>query len=208
MPLESWLAFSAATIVLLVVPGPTLLIVIGYSIAHGRRVHLPLVAAVALGDSTALVLSLLGLGTVLAASAMAFSVLKWAGGLYLLYLAWRMLRSGISVPPDIPEQATKSAWGIFAHTYAVTALNPKGIVFFVAFMPQFLDGARPAALQLAVMGSTFVLLASCNAALYARFASTAQRAFASPRAQRRFNLAGALLLGSAGVWALIARRTG
>ena len=78
MPFELWLAFVAASAVLLIIPGPTILTVISYSMSHGRRANVPLVAAVALGDSTALVVSLLGLGTLLAASAFWFNAVKWA----------------------------------------------------------------------------------------------------------------------------------
>ena len=92
MPVELWLAFVAASAVLLIIPGPTILTVISYSMSHGRRANVPLVAAVALGDSTALVVSLLGLGALLAASAFWFTVVKWAGGLYLLYLVIKLLR--------------------------------------------------------------------------------------------------------------------
>jgi threonine/homoserine/homoserine lactone efflux protein len=95
-PLESWLAFAAASAVLLVIPGPTILTVISYSLTHGRRAAIPLVTAVALGDSTALAFSLLGLGSVLAASAMAFSVVKVAGGAYLIYLGIKMIRTGLA----------------------------------------------------------------------------------------------------------------
>ena len=80
MTIESWLAFVAASAVLLIIPGPTILTVISYSMAQGRRAKLPLVAAVALGDSTALVVSLLGLGALLASSAFWFTVVKWVGG--------------------------------------------------------------------------------------------------------------------------------
>ena len=93
---ELWLAFVAASVVVLAIPGPTILTVISYSLASGRRANLPLVAAVALGDSTALAMSLLGLGAVLATSAFWFTVIKWAGGLYLLYLGIKMLRAGAS----------------------------------------------------------------------------------------------------------------
>src|SRR5690349_11257414 len=96
MPIENWLAFVAASAVLLVIPGPTILTVISYSMAHGRRANVPLIAAVALGDSTALVVSLLGLGALLAASAFWFTVIKFAGGLYLLVLGIKLLRAGIS----------------------------------------------------------------------------------------------------------------
>src|SRR5438128_10856161 len=96
MPIELWLTFVAASAVLLIIPGPTILTVVSYSMAHGRRANVPLVAAVALGDSTALVVSLLGLGALLATSAFWFTAVKWAGGLYLVYLGVKRLRAGVS----------------------------------------------------------------------------------------------------------------
>lgn len=208
MTLETWLAFTAATIVLLVIPGPTILTVISYSITHGRRANLPLVVAVALGDSTALFLSLVGLGAVLATSALLFTLVKWAGGLYLIYLGVRMLRGG-AVVADAAEAAPvlASRWKLFVNTYTVTALNPKGIIFFVAFLPQFLRPDGNLRLQLWTFAVTFVVLAAINAGLYAVFAASARRLLASARAQRRFNRVGGCLLAGAGVWALLARRT-
>lgn len=212
MPLEIWFAFVAACSVMLVIPGPTILTVISYSMAHGRRANVPLVAAVALGDSTALAVSLLGLGSLLAASAFWFTVVKWAGGLYLLYLAAKMLRAGLRAPggaalaDTAAPKAPGSRWRLFANTYLVTALNPKGIVFFVAFLPQFIRPGAPITQQLWILAATFVTLATVNATAYAVFASAAGRLLASPRAQRRFHLAGGSLLGAAGIWALMARR--
>jgi threonine/homoserine/homoserine lactone efflux protein len=206
MPFELWLTFVAASAVLLVIPGPVILTVISYSMAHGRRANIPLVAAVALGDSTSLVFSLLGLGALLATSAVWFWVLKTLGGLYLLFLGIRLLRSGIT-PAEAPTEAPAlSAWRLFANTYFVTALNPKGMVFFVAFLPQFLDPHAPATPQLWILGATFVVMATFNATLYALFAGSARRLLASPRAQRGFHLAGGSLLSAAGIWALVARR--
>ena len=206
MPIELWLAFVAASAVLLIIPGPTILTVISYSMAHGRRANVPLVAAVALGDSTALVVSLLGLGALLATSAFWFTAVKWAGGLYLLYLGVKLLRAGISSSELITPAAPRSRWRLFANTYLVTALNPKGIVFFVAFLPQFIDPSAGVTQQLWVLAVTFVTMATLNASLYAVFAASARKLLASPRAQRRFNLAGGSLLGAAGVWALLAKR--
>lgn len=206
MAVELWLAFVAASAILLIIPGPTILTVISYSVAHGRRANVPLVAAVALGDATALVLSLLGLGALLATSAFWFTVIKWAGGLYLVYLGIKLLRAGISPPEIAAPAAPGSRWRLFANTYAVTALNPKGMIFFVAFLPQFLDQTADVRPQLWLLSVTFVVLASINATLYAVFAATARRMLASPRAQRRFNFAGGSLLSAAGVWALLARR--
>lgn len=206
MSLQLWLAFVTASAVLLIIPGPTILTVISYSLAHGKRANVPLVAAVALGDSTALVVSLLGLGALLATSAFWFTAIKWVGGLYLLYLGIKLLRAGISPAVVAAPAAPGSRWKLFANTYLVTALNPKGIVFFVAFLPQFLDPRAGVTQQLWVLALTFVAMAALNATLYAVFAGSARRLLASPRAQQRFNFAGGSLLSAAGVWAFLARR--
>ena len=206
MSVELWLAFVAASAVLLIIPGPTILTVISYSMTHGRRANLPLVAAVTLGDSTALGVSLLGLGALLATSAFWFTVVKWAGGLYLLYLGVKLLRAGVSSAELTAPAAPKSRWRLFANTYLVTALNPKGIVFFVAFLPQFINPGAGVTRQLWILAVTFVVMATINAGLYAAFAASARKLLASPQARRRFNLSGGSLLSAAGVWALLAKR--
>lgn len=205
MSIDHWSAFVAASVVLLIIPGPTILTVISYSVVHGRRANVSLVAAVALGDSTALVVSLLGLGALLATSAFWFTVVKGVGGLYLLYLAIKLLRAGISSMPLSMPEAPGSRWRLFANTYLVTALNPKGIVFFVAFLPQFITPGVNVERQLWVLAITFVILATLNATLYAIFATSARRLLSSPKAQRRFNVAGGSLLSVAGAWALLAK---
>jgi threonine/homoserine/homoserine lactone efflux protein len=204
--IELWLAFVAASAVLLIIPGPTILTVISYSISHGQRANVPLIAAVALGDSTALLVSLLGLGALLTTSAFWFTAVKWAGGLYLLYLGVRRLRVGMSsietTAPNIPVSRGK----LFVNTYLVTTLNPKGIVFYVAFLPQFLNPSSSITRQLWILAVTFVTMGIVNATLYATFAGSARRLLASPRTQRRFNIAGGSILSGAGVWALLAKR--
>jgi len=206
MAIELWAAFALASCVLLIIPGPTILTVISYSIAHGNRARIPLIAAVALGDSTALVLSIAGLGAVLATSAWLFTALKWAGGLYLIYLGIKLLLAKTS--PLTIEEADRvgSQWKLFGNTWLVTALNPKGIIFFVAFLPQFIDTAVPAAPQLWILSITFVVLATLNATLYAVFGASARRMLSSPKAQRRFNIGGGSLLALAGGWALSAKQ--
>src|SRR5512142_1356550 len=131
MPLHLWLAFVAASALLLILPGPTTLTIVSTTLAQGRRACLPLVAGVALGDSTALAVSLLGLGSLLAASAFWCTVVKWVGGLYLLYLGVRLLRAGGSSKALTAPAAPDTRRELFASAYLVTALTPKGIVFFV-----------------------------------------------------------------------------
>ena len=208
MSIETWLAFAGASIILLIIPGPTILTVISYSLSNGYKAKIPLVLAVALGDSTALALSLLGLGVLLAKSAFWFQLIKWAGGLYLLYLGVRLFMAGIS-PPNIHQADNAvSAWTLFLNTYLVTALNPKGIIFFIAFLPQFIDTSMNVTAQLWVLSFTFVALATLNAALYAVFAGKARQLLASEKVQRWFNITGGSLLSLAGIWALSARQGG
>lgn len=206
MLLESWFAFVLASAVLLVIPGPTILAVISYSIAHGRKANIPLVAAVALGDSTALFASIVGLGTLLAMSAFWFTVVKVVGGVYLLFLGVKLFRSGMVPTESFSPDYSSSRWKLFANTYLVTALNPKGMVFFMAFLPQFITPGANSDAQLWLLAGTFVALATINALLYTVFASTARRLLTSTKAQRRFNFSGGALLTTAGIWALLAKR--
>jgi threonine/homoserine/homoserine lactone efflux protein len=195
MDLTPWLAFVAAATAMLIIPGPTILLVIGQSLGGGTRNALPLVAGVALGDLTAMTLSLAGMGALLAASATGFALVKWAGAAYLLHLGVRMWRAPVgpaAAPPLPPRRAMREA-------YIVTALNPKGIVFFVAFVPQFLDPARPFLPQAAILVATFVTLAAANAAAYAALASRLSGAVRRPALRRALNRAGGAVLVGAGL---------
>ena len=205
MNIDMWLAFSLASTILLIIPGPTILTVISYSVSHGYRAKVPLIIAVALGDSTALALSLLGLGALLAESAFWFQAVKWAGGLYLLFLAIKLFRAGIRPAGIQPEIAYASSWKLFLNTYLVTALNPKGIVFFVAFLPLFINPGSEIIPQLWILALTFVTLATLNATFYAVFAGKARQLLSSPKTQRVFNFSGGCLLSVAGFWALSAK---
>lgn len=206
MSIELWLAFLAASTLLLIIPGPTILTVISYSMSHGSRAKIPLIIAVALGDSTALALSLLGIGTVLAQSAFWFQIVKWLGGLYLLYMGLKLIKSGIRPSGlQFAEQALSGS-KLFINTYLVTALNPKGIVFFMAFLPQFVSPNYNAAGQLWILAITFVTLATINASLYAIFAGKARELLSHPSAQRIFNITGGTLLSFAGLFALSAKQ--
>lgn len=195
LALDTWLAFVAATAVMLAIPGPTILLVIGQSLGGGTRAAAPLVAGVALGDLTAMTLSLAGLGALLAASATLFGVLKFAGAAYLVWLGIRMWRAPVEHGATAPVTARRA----FREAYVVTALNPKGIAFFVAFVPLFVDAARPFAPQAAVLVATFVSMAAVNASLYALLASRLSGAVGRASVRRVFNRAGGTLLVGAGL---------
>lgn len=117
-----------------------------------------------------------------------------------------MLRSGASPKEHGAIVEAHSRLRLFLNTYLVTALNPKGIVFFVAFLPQFVRPGADANQQLLLLAITFLVLATCVDTCYVLFASFARHLFASPKAHRRLNLTGGTLLSIAGVWALFAKR--
>ena len=184
MSLEMYLAFVGASLLLLISPGPTVMLVVGYALKHGKRSALATAVGVGLGDLTALVCSLAGLGALLSASAQAFTLLKYIGAIYLIYLGIKMWRSKEHYGPSA-QNHTQGPWSMLGHAFAVTALNPKSIAFFVAFLPQFINPASALMPQLLLMGGTFVSLAVANAVAYGILAGSFHQTFASPVAQRR-----------------------
>jgi threonine/homoserine/homoserine lactone efflux protein len=202
--LETWAAFAAAAAVLVVIPGPTVMLVASYALAAGRGAAPALVAGVALGDLVGVTLSFAGLGAVLAASATLFNAVKWAGAAYLVYLGVRMWMAPTAAPEIAPQAVGATARRMFGHAFAVTALNPKGMVFFVAFVPQFLDAGRPLLPQMILLGATFVVLGGINAGAYAWLAGGVRRAALRPGAMKLANRVGGGVLIAAG--ALAARQ--
>ncbi|BCB18853.1 lysine transporter LysE [Bosea sp. ANAM02] len=206
MTFEAWIAFTAATAVLLVIPGPTILLVISYALGQGWRTAFPIAVGVALGDFTAMTLSMLGVGALLATSALVFTTLKWIGAAYLVWLGIRLFRAGGTLDAK-PREDTAPAWKMLGHAWLVTALNPKSITFFVAFLPQFLDTKGDFWAQMLIFEATFITLAFANAMGYALIASRARAVVGNPRAIGLFNKAGGTLLVGAGV-ATVAIRSG
>jgi len=196
MTFESWAAFTAASAVLLIIPGPTVLLVVSYALGQGWRTVLPMTVGVALGDFTAMTLSMLGLGALLATSATLFTVLKWVGAAYLVYLGIRLWRAGGTLDAA-PRTDAVSAAKMLGHAWLVTALNPKSITFFVAFLPAFLDPQADFLTQMVVFETTFLVLAFANAFGYALVAARARGFVANPRAIGIVNkVGGGLLIGA------------
>ena len=206
MPLETWAAFVAASAILLIIPGPTILLVVSYALGQGWRTALPMAFGVALGDFTAMTLSMLGIGALLAASATVFTILKIVGAGYLVYLGIKLFRAGGSLSAQ-PRTDVVSASRMAAHAWLVTALNPKSITFFVAFLPQFLDRHADFFTQMFIFEATFLLLAFANAFGYALVAARARAVVRNERAIRVLNRTGGTLLVGAGI-ATVAMRSG
>lgn len=181
MDFSVWFAFLAASTALLLMPGPTVLLVLAYALGEGRRVAVPTALGVAAGDLLAMSLSLVGLGALVLASATAFTVLKWLGAVYLVWLGLRMIRGASASTANlsqVPRGLTPRA--AFGNAAMVTALNPKSIAFFIAFVPQFIDPDRAFGGQAVILIVTFVALAGVNALLYAVAAVRLRRVITRP----------------------------
>ena len=209
MSLEIWIAFVATSAVVLAIPGPTVLLVCAYAASAGRRVGWWMVAGVAAADLVAMTASVLGLGALLLNSAAAFTLLKWIGAAYLIYLGVKIWCAPVEESGEAGAEAgfgRVDGPGMAAHAFAVTVTNPKSILFFVAFVPQFLDLSAALAPQLAVMTATFVVMAAINTGLYVLAADQMRRRFARPSARRWFNRLGGGGLIALGVVAAVSRR--
>lgn len=213
VPLQLWLAFAAAATVLIVIPGPTTMMVTGHAMSSGFRVALASLIGVALGDIVAMTGSMLGLGAVLAASAEAFLALKWLGAAYLVYLGIRLWRApAVALQAAVAAQGrpllkARSVPGAIAASFSVTVLNPKGILFFAAFMPQFIDPHRATLPQALILGATFVAIATLVQTGYIAMMTRARRVAASPRAVRIMNRMGGSMLIGAGLLTATLRRS-
>lgn len=199
MTFELWAAFVAVVIVFAIIPGPTVILVVGQAISHGKKSVIPLVSGVLLGDFVAMTLSLIGLGAVLAASASLFLLLKWFGVGYLIYLGIKTWREEPSLASASFEGLNVPKARMFKSSFLVTALNPKDIVFFVAFLPQFINPESAALPQLLILMFTFLGVISITITSFAIFAGTVRHKIQSYQARKRFNKIGGGALISAGL---------
>lgn len=206
MEFKLWAAFAAASFVIAIIPGPSVASIIGFAFSSGRRTALASVAGVAVGNATAMSVSLAGAGAILASSALAFTILKWIGAAYLIVMgvialatSARTARPAIAAPVIAPRTA-------FFANMAVATFHPKTILFFIAFAAQFISPARPFAPQAAILVATFTAIAAATDTSYALLAARASTLFARPAARRWLQRAGGGAFIAAGVATAAMRR--
>ena len=208
MDFHLWLAFVAASSILLIIPGPTVLLVLSYAVSQGRKVALVTALGVALGDLVAMSASLLGLGALVAASATLFTALKWIGAVYLVFLGIKMWRAAPGARlGEMPEARDTRPRAVFLHAATVTALNPKSIAFFIAFVPQFLRPAEPLAPQFVTLIATFVILGALNAFAWAVLAGGLRDRIRRPAVLTALGRAGGSALIAMGLATATLRRS-
>jgi threonine/homoserine/homoserine lactone efflux protein len=196
LPLAHLLPFVIASVLLIALPGPSVLFVIGRTLALGRRAGLLSVVGNASGMLAQTSLVALGVGAVVSESIVVLTVVKFAGAGYLIYLGIQAIRHRRDVVAPVERAVPRSTLRLLGEGFIVGVTNPKSIVFFVAILPQFVDPAAGAIpLQLAELGLVFVLLALLMDSTWALTAGAARNWFArSPRRLARMGVAGGVMM--------------
>ena len=188
--------FLAASLALLVVPGPAVLYITTQSAGRGRRAGLACVAGIAAGGSVHVLAAALGLSALLASSAAAFGAVKWAGAAYLVYLGVRRLTASRE-EEEVQAITPRPLKSLFAEGVLVNVLNPKTALFFLAFLPQFVDPSRPVTPQVLLLGGMFQGLGFLTDSTFALLAGTLGRALRARRGSLRLGrwVAGGVYIG-------------
>lgn len=188
-------AFITASLILALTPGPGVFFIVSRSLSQGRRAGLLSVAGIAIGNLANAVAASLGLAAVFAVSSIAFTVIKYAGAIYLLYLGFNMLRSATVRETELVSTLLSSR-RVFHEAFVVALLNPKTTIFFAAFLPQFINPGEPLGLQGLTLSMLFVAIAAVTDMFYALVADEASSALRnSPMRHWARRLGGGMFIG-------------
>lgn len=203
MPLELYLAYVVACVLIAIIPGPTVTVIIANSLKHGARAGLLNVAGTQLGLALMMLTLVVGLSSVIAAMGSLFDWLRYAGAAYLVWLGWKLLRS----PDVLADESAASAprGGFFLQGFLVIMANPKALLFFGAFIPQFIDPKGHYVAQIALLGVTAMLVALVSDGAYAVLVGRAGVLLSRKRVRLVSRLSGACLIGG-GLWLALTRR--
>ncbi len=202
---ELFLAFVLATIVMIVIPGPSVMLTVAHSMAFGLRRALVTLAGIVCGISVQLAVTLIGMTSFMLLLADWFELLRWAGVAYLVYLGLQQWRAAPEQSQPAPG-AGRSGRSLFAQGFLVTVTNPKSMVFLAAFFPQFVDPAAPLGPQLVAMSVAFVAIAYVFTGLWCLPAARLGRWLSGRRRVLwRNRITGSLFIG-AGLGLALARR--
>jgi threonine/homoserine/homoserine lactone efflux protein len=203
MSLETYLAFIAACLALALLPGPVVTLLIANGLRHGTRAALTNLAGVQVGLYIFIVIVALGLSALMATMGYWFDWVRLAGAAYLVWLGYKLLREPAALGAT-NEPAPPPRGGFFLQGFIVVLANPKVLVFFGAFIPQFVDMNGDKFTQVMVLGVTFNVIAGLTDALYAVAAGGARRWFSAKRARIMSRVSGLFLIGG-GVWLALMR---
>jgi threonine/homoserine/homoserine lactone efflux protein len=200
---ELYAAYLIACLVVVLVPGPTVTLILANSLRHGTRAGLMNVVGTQVGLAAMIGVVGVGLTSLVEAMGHWFDWLRIAGAAYLVWLGWKMIRSAGTASGTAPAQAPRG--GFLLQGVLVALSNPKTLLFFGAFFPQFIDPARDQGLQILIMGLTAMLVAAVSDSAYALAASRAGRALSAKRVRLMSRVSGGFLIGG-GLWLALSRR--
>jgi threonine/homoserine/homoserine lactone efflux protein len=202
MSLHLYLAFIAACIALALLPGPIVTLLIANGLRHGTRAALINIAGVQAGLAIVIGIVAIGLTSLMATMGYWFDWVRFAGAAYLVWLGIRLIRApveGVEAEAPAPPRG-----GFFLQGFFVALSNPKVLVFFGAFIPQFMDLSRDHISQVTLLGVTFMVIAGMTDAIYALLAGRARRFFSARRTRLLSRISGGFMIGG-GVWLALVR---
>jgi len=209
MTLDSWVIFCVTEAILCFTPGPAVLLVVSLSLSAGARAGLRAALGILAANTFYFVLSGTGVGAILMASWELFTVIKWAGAAYLIWIGLKMIlsRSGQPAPAGGAPPSVTRPRSSFMHGLVTQGANPKAIVFFTALLPQFIDPRAPVAGQVAILGISSIVIELGVLALYVAACHSARAMVRRPGVAATLDRAGGLLLIGAGAGLATMRRT-
>ena len=203
MSMQAYLAFVAACIALALLPGPIVTLVIANGLRHGTRAALTNVAGAQAGLAIVIGIVAIGLTSLMATMGYWFDWVRFAGAAYLVWLGIKLIWEPVEgVDIDTPPPPPRG--GFFLQGFLVLLSNPKVLVFFGAFIPQFMDMNRPHFPQVALLGITFMVTAVMTDALYAIAAGRARKFFSARRTRMMSRISGGFMIGG-GIWLALTR---
>jgi threonine/homoserine/homoserine lactone efflux protein len=199
----AWLSFTLISLVILITPGITVAYIISQSLTHGKKAAIPLSSGVVLGDLACFIASVLGVGALLVAYPSLNTMIKFAGAAYLIYLGVSSLLAKGDNSMIEAAGIQYSAVTLFKNTFFITFLNPKGILFFGAFFPQFIDQQQSLVLQTGILGSTFVALAMCTSLSFSLACAAIQSWPAMAKFKANFHYVSGFMLVLLGIFTIL-----
>jgi threonine/homoserine/homoserine lactone efflux protein len=202
MPLELYFAYILACVLITVIPGPTVTVIVANSLAHGTRAGLLNVAGTQLGLALMMAILVVGLSSVIAAMGWLFDWLRWAGAVYLVWLGWQLLRSPEAIADARSFPVPRG--GFFLQGFLVLMANPKALLWFGAFIPQFVDPNGNYVGQTVLLGLTAMAVALVSDGAYAVLTGRAGVLLSRQRIRLVSRLSGGFLIGG-GIWLALTR---
>src|SRR5260221_3564412 len=200
---QAYLAFVAACIALALIPGPVVSLVIASGLRHGTRAAMTNILGVQVGLTIVIGIVAIGLPSLMATMGYWFDWVRFAGAAYLVWLGYKLIRFPVEgVSADEPPPPPRG--GFFLQGFFVLLSNPKVLVFFGAFIPQFMDMSQDHISQVALLGFTFMVTGAITDSIYAVLAGRARRFFSARRTRLVSRISGGFMIGG-GIWLALTR---